>query len=277
MPELPEVETVCRGLNQLTLGQTIGGAEVLLRRTLAPPFSITDFCQGINGSKILNWSRRGKYLLAELDSCASLGVHLRMTGQLLWIEDRLPISKHTRIRVFFPKGYELRFVDTRTFGRFWWIPPGHDIQDIVTGLGKLGPEPFSAEFSPGYLFSKLKNRQCGIKTLLLKQQIVAGIGNIYADEALYKSGIRPQAIASELNIKQVELLHQAIIDILQTAIEQGGTTFSDFLGVTGVNGNYGGIAWVYGRKGLPCRRCGTLIEKIILAGRSSHFCPSCQA
>ncbi|MDJ0716255.1 MAG: DNA-formamidopyrimidine glycosylase [Prochloraceae cyanobacterium] len=276
MPELPEVETVCQGLNQLTLRREVRGGEVLLSRSLAYPLSVSEFWQGIEGAAIECWQRRGKYLLAKLKPAGWLGVHLRMTGQLLWVRQEEPLQKHTRIRLFFADKQELRFVDTRTFGKMWWVPPQVSPEKIITGLQALGPEPLDSNFSKLYLSQKLqKSRRC-IKTLLLDQSVVAGIGNIYADEALFKSGIRPEAIAADLKLEQIEVLRRAIIEVLQTAIDKGGTTFSDFINVVGVNGNYGGIAWVYRRGGQPCRVCGTSIEKIKLAGRSAHFCPQCQ-
>ena len=281
MPELPEVETVRRGLNKLTTDRPIQGGEVLLPRTLAYPDDIEQFWQGITGNAIASWQRRGKYLLAQLQddsqkSAGWLGVHLRMTGQLLWVQQDSSLQKHTRIRLLFPQNQELRFVDTRTFGKFWYVPPEIELESIITGLQKLGPEPFAADFSLKYFTQKLHNRRRLIKTLLLDQAVVAGIGNIYADEALFKSGIKPDTVAADLNSKQIKRLHASIIDVLQTSIDKGGTTFSDFLNLLGVSGNYGDSALVYGRKEQPCRVCGTSIEKIKLGGRSSHFCPSCQ-
>lgn len=281
VPELPEVETVCRGLNQLTLGKKITGGEVLLKRTLAYPLSVSELWEGIEDTIITHWQRRGKYLLAELSKSSHqpagfLGVHLRMTGQLLWLKQEELLHKHTRIRLFLEEDYELRFVDTRTFGKFWWIPPRETPEKIITGLKKLGKEPFDLDFSVEYLTEKLQKSRRPIKTFLLDQEIIAGIGNIYADEALFKSGIKPTAIATNLKLEEIKRLRLAIIEVLQTAIDKGGTTFSDFLSVTGVNGNYGGIALVYGRTGEPCRLCGTPIERIKLSGRSSHFCPQCQ-
>lgn len=281
MPELPEVETVCRGLNRLTLAQTIKGGEVLLQRTLAYPFSVEEFWCYLEGTQIERWQRRGKYLLASLSGASAefagwLGVHLRMTGQLLWLDRDLPLQKHTRVRLFFGDRHELRFVDTRTFGKFWYVPPTETLEKIITGLQQLGPEPFSPEFSPAYLAKKLHESSRNIKSLLLDQELIAGIGNIYADEALFKSRIAPETIATKLSLEQIERLHGAIIAVLETAIDSGGTTFSDFLQVTGVNGNYGGIASVYRRAGQPCRICGTSIEKTKLGGRSTHFCPQCQ-
>jgi formamidopyrimidine-DNA glycosylase len=278
VPELPEVETVRRGLEKLTLAQTIVGGEVLLQRTLAHPPSNDDFWRGIAGKGIAAWRRRGKYLLAELtDNGGYLGVHLRMTGQLLWVKRDEPLQKHARIRLFLGDDAELRFIDTRTFGKFWWIPPDKQQEEIVTGLQLLGIEPLESGFSFEYFSEKLQKSQRKIKTLLLDQSVVAGIGNIYADECLFKSNIHPETSAKSLQPERIETLRLAIIEVLETAIAQGGTTFSDFLQVTGVNGNYGGMALVYGRKDQPCRVCGTKIEKMKLGGRSSHFCPQCQS
>ncbi|WP_445635706.1 Formamidopyrimidine-DNA glycosylase [Nostoc sp. DSM 114161] len=281
MPELPEVETVRRGLNQLTLNQKITGGDVLLDRTIAYPFSVGEFIDGIKNSAIAIWHRRGKYLLAELTSSSPsstswLGVHLRMTGQLLWVDRDEPLHKHTRVRLFFGDRQELRFVDQRTFGQMWWVPPGVPVESVITGLAKLAADPFSDEFSVEYLASKLQKRRRPIKTALLDQSVVAGLGNIYADEALFKSGILPETLCTDLQLKQIENLRTAIIQVLETSIEAGGTTFSNFLNVKGVNGNYGGVAWVYNRAGEPCRVCDTPIMRTRLAGRSSHFCPECQ-
>ncbi|MEL6459187.1 MAG: DNA-formamidopyrimidine glycosylase [Cyanobacteria bacterium J06641_2] len=302
MPELPEVETVRRGLNQVTLQQQITGGDVLLHRTVAYPFSAEDFLNGLKEREIVSWHRRGKYLIAELSELkedketrrqrdevennstpspppplsSSLGVHLRMTGQLLWLSQDEPLHKHTRVRLFFGEEWELRFVDQRTFGQMWWVPPKVETKSIITGLAKLAADPFSAEFTVEYLADKLKNRRRAIKTALLDQAVVAGLGNIYADEALFLSGIRPETLCLNLQIKQIERLHLSIIEVLKTSIEAGGTTFSNFINVQGVNGNYAHVAWVYNRTGEPCRTCGHPIERIKLAGRSSHFCPQCQ-
>ena len=290
MPELPEVETVRRGLNQLTTQQFIEGGEVLLERTIAYPLSEELFLAGIADKAIASWHRRGKYLLAQLIDARQqpqgwLGVHLRMTGQLLWTKQSDPLQKHTRIRLYLAGDREvpdtavreLRFVDTRTFGKMWLVPPQTAPEAVITGLQKLGLEPFAPEFTPDYLAKKLSKRRRNIKTLLLDQQVVAGIGNIYADEALFKSGIHPTTLATKLTSTQIDKLHRAIVEVLETAIARGGTTFSDFLNLLGVSGNYGDSALVYGRKDAPCRVCQTPIEKIKLGGRSAHFCPNCQS
>ncbi|MBD2293877.1 DNA-formamidopyrimidine glycosylase [Anabaena sphaerica FACHB-251] len=276
MPELPEVETVRRGLNQLTLNQEITGGDVLLQRTIAYPFSVDKFIEIIKTSTIKSWHRRGKYLLAELSPSSWLGVHLRMTGQLLWQNKDEPLHKHTRVRLFFGEQQELRFVDQRTFGQMWYVPPGVPVESIVTGLAKLAVDPFSPEFTVEYLANKLQKSRRPIKTALLDQSIVAGLGNIYADEALFKSGILPTTLCTELRSEQIEPLRSAIIQVLSASIAAGGTTFSNFLNVKGVNGNYGGEAWVYNRTGEPCKICGNVIARIKLGGRSSHFCSQCQ-
>ena len=292
MPELPEVETVRRGLNQVTLHQTIEGGDVLLARTIAHPLSVADFLSGLQGTAIAQWQRRGKYLLAELikpssdDSTISvaagwLGVHLRMTGQLLWLSPEEPLQKHCRVRLCFQNQpgqplRELRFVDQRTFGQMWWIPPDALPGVIMGGLGKLGPEPLSDDFSVPYLAQRFQQRQRPVKNALLDQTLIAGIGNIYADEALFLSHIRPTTFCSQLKPRHIKRLHAAIREVLENSISAGGTTFSDFRDVQGINGNYGQVAWVYNRDGEPCRVCGTTIERLKLAGRSAHFCPRCQ-
>jgi formamidopyrimidine-DNA glycosylase len=311
VPELPEVETVRRGLNQVTLDQEITGGDVLLNRTIAYPLSMEEFLAGVKGSAITHWHRRGKYLLAELSKergqrsgvrgqeesteatpiqnpkskiqnlltpslAGCLGVHLRMTGQLLWLHRDDPLHKHTRVRLFFADERELRFVDQRTFGQMWWVPPRSVTENVITGLGKLGPDPFSADFSVEFLARKLQNRR-PIKNALLDQSVVAGLGNIYADEALFRSGVQPETVCTDLTQQQIERLRTAVIEVLAASIAAGGTTFSNFLNVQGINGNYGGVAWVYNRAGEPCRVCSTPIQRLRLAGRSAHFCPQCQA
>ncbi|NMF84810.1 DNA-formamidopyrimidine glycosylase [Nodosilinea sp. P-1105] len=281
MPELPEVETVRRGLNRVSLDRPITGGSVQLARSVAYPESDQAFLAGLTGLTLGTWRRRGKYLLGELrDSKGQpggyLGVHLRMTGQLLWVTPDRPVESHCRVRLWFQDRHELRFVDQRTFGRLWWVPPGTAPDIIITGLQRLGPEPFDATFSAAYLRQRLRGRQRPIKNALLDQALVAGLGNIYADEALFLSGLRPTTLCSKISLPRLQHLHSAILKVLTTSIESGGTTFSDYRDVYGVNGNYGGVAWVYDRKGQPCRICGQPIQRLKLAGRSAHYCPHCQ-
>lgn len=284
MPELPEVEIVRRGLNRVTLHQPIASVAIHLPRTIAHP-TPTAFMTGLTGASLDLWQRRGKYLYAPLRRDGRdggyLGVHLRMTGQLLWLDPDTPVQPHCRVRLLLHSSTtdqgELRFVDQRTFGRLWWVPPGQPPETVITGLTRLGPEPFVDEFSPTYLQQQLCRRSSAIKTALLDQKLVAGLGNIYADEALFLAGIRPVTPAYRLSLPQLQRLHQAVLEVLSTSIEAGGTTFSDYRDIHGTNGNYGGVAWVYGRRGEPCRRCDTTIERIKLGGRSTHFCPRCQS
>ncbi len=303
MPELPEVETVRRGLSRVSLNQPVRGGEVRLARTIEHPELPDDFLAGMTGVQLVAWHRRGKYLLGELQRSVQkesvqkesaqkkgssmqkptvlepagwLGVHLRMTGQLLWVDRHETLQTHCRVRLFFDDDRELRYVDQRTFGRLWWVSPGAPVESVMTGLTRLGPEPFSDAFSVAYMVAALKGRQRPIKNALLDQKLVAGIGNIYADEALFISGIRPKVLCDRLSKKRIARLHEAIVQVLKTSIESGGTTFSDFRDIHGTNGNYGGVAWVYGREGEPCRTCGSEIVRLSLAGRSAHYCPKCQ-
>ncbi|MEM6446236.1 MAG: DNA-formamidopyrimidine glycosylase [Cyanobacteria bacterium P01_D01_bin.123] len=277
MPELPEVETVRRDLEQVSLHQAIASVDVLLARTIASP-SPQAFCDRLSGRQLTAWHRRGKYLLGQLDDGACLGIHLRMTGQLLWskISD-VPLEKHARLRVFVRNGAGLRFVDQRTFGKVWLVPPKVEIAEVITGLALMGPEPLEANFTDVYFIQKLKKSARPIKNALLDQRLVAGIGNIYADEALFLSGIHPLHACNRLSGAQITELRSRVVQVLEESLSQRGTTFSAFRDLSGVNGNYLGQARVYSRKGEPCRQCRTgTIERIKLAGRSAHYCPVCQ-
>ena len=281
MPELPEVETVRRGLQRQTTGLEI--ARVLVHRPrviAAPAQDPAEFCRALTGRTVQEWRRRGKYLIAALDR-GQWGVHLRMTGHFHWLE-RISAAttapcRHTRVQIWNSNGDELRFVDIRSFGQMWWVPPGLASETVITGLNRLGPEPFSEAFSAEHLQQRLKGSTRPIKNALLDQSLVAGVGNIYADESLFAAGILPQTRSNQLGRNQLERLRQALVEVLQTSIGAGGTTFSDFRDLTGTNGNYGGVAWVYRRSGQPCRHCGTPILRERLAGRSSHWCPTCQS
>ena len=285
MPELPEVETVRIGLNENTLGWQIEGGEILLPRAIAYPEQPQAFLEALIGAEFTEWQRRGKYLIAQLSLGNQLGVHLRMTGSLLWCDRDAAVGKHTRVRLFLKekgKGKkgglkELRFDDQRTFGKLWWVPSNQATESIITGLQKLGMEPFDAEFTPEHLGSKLSRSGRPIKTVLLDQETVAGIGNIYADESLFLGKIHPQKAANSLNSEQVKALHQGIVRSLSDGIAKGGTTFSSFQNVSGLKGNYIDTAWVFRRTGQPCNVCGTVISRIKLGGRSTHFCAQCQS
>ncbi len=280
MPELPEVETVRRGLEHHTLQQEWLRVEVVRPRLVSSPPDPDLFSLALRGTHVQTWQRRGKYLLATLahgdDSPAGVwGVHLRMTGQFLWLVGSIDPCRHTRARFWCAEG-ELRFVDTRSFGQMWWIPAELEPGRVIHGLSRLGPEPFATDFDGPYLRQRLAHSRRAIKTALLDQTLVAGVGNIYADESLFAAGIRPQTPAHQLDADRLDRLRQALQAVLRDSIAAGGTTFSDFRHVSGLNGQYGAQSWVYRRAGQPCRRCGEPIQRERLGGRSSHWCPRCQ-
>jgi formamidopyrimidine-DNA glycosylase len=279
MPELPEVETVRLGLNSVIATSktpTVVGGEVLLSSTIAG-CSQEFFLSSLYGQSLVAWHRRGKYLLCELSNGGWLGVHLRMTGRLLWKDRQCQdLSPHTRVRLFLDGDRELRFDDQRTFGKMWYVPPQVPVAEVISGLKSMGAEPLSAEFTSEYLQQKLHSKQRAIKTALLDQTVVAGIGNIYADEALFIGRIHPTTLASRLNSAQVDHLRLAIVSVISEGLKFGGTTFSNFQDINGKVGNYLDQAWVFRQHGQPCQICQTPIQRIKLGGRSTHFCPNCQ-
>ena len=285
MPELPEVETVRRGLAGRLSSFQIHDVEILRDRAIASPGGSSAFVEGLLGAWVGAWHRRGKYLYADLHNGKQSdnrpergfwGVHLRMTGQFLWMDEESEPCRHTRVRLWDPQGHELRFIDMRSFGEMWWVPPGQPVETVITGLKRLGPEPFSPDFNGAYLQKRLKNSKRSIKAALLDQAIVAGAGNIYADESLFAARIAPHTQAGHLKRPQLDRLCGCLATVLEQSIGAGGTTFSDFRDLEGVNGNYGGQASVYRRTGEPCHSCGTPIQREKLTGRSTHWCPSCQ-
>ena len=286
MPELPEVETVRRGLADRLSSFQIHDLEILRDRAIASPGGSSVFANALRGAWVGQWHRRGKYLYADLrDSRAGVskpergfwGVHLRMTGQFLWLEEEQEPCRHTRVRFWDSEGHELRFIDMRSFGEMWWVPPGEPPESVITGLTRLGPEPFWPDFNGAYLQKRLKNSKRSIKAALLDQALVAGAGNIYADESLFAARIAPQTPAGQLSRERLDRLCGCLVTVLEQSIGAGGTTFSDFRDLEGVNGNYGGQASVYRRTGAPCLCCGTPISREKLGGRSTHWCPSCQS
>ena len=292
MPELPEVETVRRGLEQKLNNFIIKKVEVCRDSTVAFPSEKDKFIEGLQNSLLNKWDRRGKYLIAQLKKfeskdirfpCGkssknngSLIVHLRMTGYFKFIEGSTQPCKHTRIRLFDNKNNELRYIDVRSFGQMWWIKEGLSPYTIIKGLGSLGPEPFSKEFDATYLKKVISKRTKSIKAVLLDQTIVAGIGNIYADESLYSAGISPFREAKTIKKYELINLKESIVNVLKKSIGSGGTTFSDFRDLAGENGNFGLQTNVYRRTGKKCRKCENFIERQKIAGRSTHWCPNCQ-
>ena len=291
MPELPEVETVRRGLEQKLKNFIIKRVEICRESTVAYPIDKKDFIEGLQNSLLYKWNRRGKYLIAELKKNVSnnidanelsleengvLVVHLRMTGYFTFNNTLTNPCKHTRIRLFDNHNNELRYIDVRSFGQMWWVGKGLSPNKIIKGLGTLGPEPFSQNFNVNYLTKVISNKSRSIKSILLDQTIIAGIGNIYADESLYSAGISPFREARTIKKNEIKRLIRAIVDVLKKSIGAGGTTFSDFRDLEGENGNFGLQTNVYRRTGKECRKCKNLIERKKISGRSTHWCRKCQ-
>ncbi len=291
MPELPEVETVRRGLEQKLKNFIIKRVEICRESTVAYPTDKKDFIEGLQNSLLYKWNRRGKYLIAELKKNVSnnidanklafvengfLVVHLRMTGYFTFNNTLTNPCKHTRIRLFDNLNNELRYIDVRSFGQMWWVRDGLSPNKIIKGLGTLGPEPFSENFNVNYLTKVISNKSSSIKSVLLDQTIIAGIGNIYADESLYSAGISPFREARTIKKNEIKRLIRAVVDVLKKSIGAGGTTFSDFRDLEGENGNFGLQTNVYRRTGKECRQCKNLIERQKISGRSTHWCRKCQ-
>ena len=292
MPELPEVETVRRGLEKKLKGFIVKRVEIHRFSTVAYPHDKEDFIEGLHNSLIEKWDRRGKYLIAKLkkvkrknnnsDNKLSfrnnglLIVHLRMTGYFTFIRNSITPCKHTRISFFDKNENELRYIDVRSFGRMWWVRDGLLPNNVIKGLGSLGPEPFSQDFNINYLTRVLSKKTKSIKSILLDQTIVAGIGNIYADECLFSAGISPFREAKTIKKNELKKLNVVVVEILKKSIGSGGTTFSDFRDIEGENGNFGLQTNVYRRTGKKCRKCGNLIERKKISGRSTHWCRKCQ-
>lgn len=276
MPELPEVETVRRGLADRLVSFEIAQIEVCRERAVASPGGVSSFCSGLTGATVGTWRRRGKYLMADLEPDRGVwGVHLRMTGQFQWHDQPAPLCKHTRVRLWNPDGAELRFVDVRSFGEMWWVPPGQPSQSVITGLTRLGPEPFEAGFNADYLKAKLSGSARTIKTALLDQSLVAGVGNIYADEALWDAEINPAT--RRLSRERADRLVTAIQRALESGLRHGGTTLRDYVDSEGAAGGNQHELACYGRGGEPCLRCGTELRTRVIDARTTTSCPTCQA
>lgn len=277
MPELPEVESVVQGLNQMIIGEKIKTVEVRWPRIIESP-AVDKFKSKLEEQVIEEVRRRGKFILFYLTDDVLIS-HLRMEGKYQVVHPETEITdpfdiKHTHVIFYLESGKELRYLDVRKFGRMSLVPKGQEFQH--KSLAKLGPEPVAEEFKLTEMQEFLKRRTKAIKGVLLDQQIVVGIGNIYADEILYEAKIHPTRPANSLTNTEEEILHEAIISILAKAVQKGGTTIRSYENAFGENGNYQEYLKVYGKTGENCSRCGTTIEKIKVAGRGTHFCPSCQ-
>ncbi len=274
MPEMPEIETIRRSLEPHIKGCSIKSVEVLLPRQIKWP-EPEAFVARILQTKVDRLDRVGKYLLLQLDNNVSLIFHLRMTGQLVYVpaegEDR---SHHNRLILHLSDGARLIFSDTRTFGTLYAM----EQEELwrIQGMAEMGPEPLSATFTAEYLAQAVAGRKTRIKSFLLDQRKIGGLGNIYVDEALFLAGIHPQRLAGSLKPGEIKKLHETVNKVIADGIADGGTTFRDYRDGNGDRGSHQEHLYVYGRDGEPCRMCGTLLEKTKVGGRGTRFCPKCQ-
>ncbi|MBE3569287.1 MAG: DNA-formamidopyrimidine glycosylase [Bacillales bacterium] len=271
MPEMPEVEIIRRTLLPLTKGKTIKDITIrwpkMIQNTDADTFRKT-----LNGQTIHDISRRGKFLIFYFDDYSVVS-HLRMEGRYR-VEEEMKLDPHIHLVFHFIDGTHLLYRDVRKFGTFHLFLKGEEL--FHPPLSQLGPEPFSDEFTYNFLKEELKKTTRLIKAVLLDQKVVVGLGNIYVDEVLFRSGIHPERTAQDLNDEEIEKLRVEIIATLKEAIDKGGSTVRSYVNSQGEKGMYQLQLFVYARKGEPCRICGRPIEKIKVAGRSTHLCLNCQ-
>lgn len=277
MPELPEVEIVVRRLGELIGGKTIVDAR-LYHEKLSPETTARQFRAWLRGARVEEVSRRGKHILAHLSNGRTLIAHLRMTGRFLYVPEDAENSKHTHAAFWFDDGMKLLFDDARRFG-WMTVAKTAELQQVKP-LAKLAPEPFSPEFSPRYLHETLLGTKQYIKFALLDQTRVAGLGNIYASEALHRAGISPRLYSCKLSKERAKRLHRAIVEVLGEAIANDvafdAASDSKSRDLDTSYGRYQAVARVYEREGEPCLRCGALIRRITQGQRSTYYCPRCQ-
>jgi formamidopyrimidine-DNA glycosylase len=271
VPELPEVETVVRDLRPHLVGRRIAwvarGGKALRR-----PWS-ADWESALTGGRIREVRRRGKWIVAGLEGGLHLVFHLGMTGQLVVADAAEPRAEHTHLVFGLGRRRELRFRDVRRFGSATLLPSAAEVQRFFGDAG-LGPEPF--DLGRGYWRRRLAATERALKAVLLDQRVVAGVGNIYADESLFTARLHPARTGREVGAAEAERLRKAVVAVLNRAIKCRGSTIRDYVGGSGLRGGYQEEFRVYGRTGRPCPRCGTPVECVRLAGRSTHYCPKCQ-
>ena len=273
MPELPEVETLRRSLLPFLPTPVIYDVDILHPSVISPS-SESDFRKNLIGKTIVKANRRGKYLVLVLSPQGSLVIHLRMTGQFFYRHpENLSDAKipHTHLIINFEDGSAFHYADVRRFGRICY----YETEILDTGYCALGPEPFDEGFNLEYL-KTLGKRKAPIKSILLQQHLIAGLGNIYADEALFRARIHPLRVADSLSEFEWQQLHQSICSVITEAVEARGSSISDYLDANREKGSFQTHWSVYQKTDSPCIHCGTPIQRIRIAGRSSHFCPVCQ-
>ncbi len=272
MPELPEVETIRRGLLPKIKGKKIDSAILTLPRLLEYP-APAQFLHRLKNTSIRDIGRHGKYLLFHLDNKMDLMIHLGMTGRLFVHSSNQPLDKHTHFRLKLYSSEELRFVDARTFGKLALI--FHIDYSPVFGLAHLGIDPLSPKFTLQE-FTKVTECNRQLKAVLMDQSRIAGLGNIYVDEVLHRAFLNPKKSASRLKFTQIEILFNSIREILKEALHYRGTTILSYVDSEVRYGEYQDHLKVYGRENEPCRNCGNSIRRIILVSRSTFYCPKCQ-
>ena len=273
MPELPEAENICRALDRALRGRTITRVEVFtpaMRTSLLPLKSAR-----LEGVKILGTRRRGRYVVADLNDGRALLMHFGMSGVVRVEGAEVPRRKHEHVFLHLDDGRIFRFECTRRFSLLELVD-GFDADNWPTALAKLGVEPLSEKFDGEYLYSSSRGRKVAVKLLLMDNSVVTGIGNIYANEALFAAKVSPLRPAAQLTRPECRRLCDAAKKILLRAIDAGGTTISDFLNVDGSEGKFVRELQIYGRAGRPCPVCGCVVECVRLGGRSSFYCPKCQ-
>ena len=280
MPELPEVETVRAGLDRYVVGRTIASVEVLhpraVRRDLGGP---AGFAAALAGRTLKRAERRGKYLWLDLDDDEALLAHLGMSGQLLVGEPDRPLSPHVRARFTFTDGgADLRFTDQRTFGHMMLVPLAHGTgRALPAPIAHIAPDPLEEAFDAGGFAARLTRRHTGVKRALLDQSLISGVGNIYADEALWHARLHWARPTETLRRGEVSRLLEAVRGVLAGALRAGGTSFDAlYVNVDGESGYFDRSLQAYGRAGEPCSRCGTPIRRDAFMNRSSYSCPHCQ-
>lgn len=268
MPELPEVETTLRGIAPSLLNRRIVAFDIRDPRLRWP----VELPPELRGERIVRLTRRAKYLLLHLDTGALI-LHLGMSGHLRIVSGNEPPGKHDHVDIILDHGLALRLTDPRRFGSLHWQP--HPVEDHWL-LRNLGVEPLAAAFTGDYLYAGSRGRRLAVKNFLMDARIVVGIGNIYANEALFKSGVRPRTAAGRLSRPRYRKIAAATRETLSAAIDQGGTTLRDFVGSDGRPGYFANELFVYGRGGKPCRRCGSILKGLRVGQRSTVYCPNCQ-
>ena len=271
MPELPEVETVRRGLEKLILGKKIASLDIRYPKMIKT--DLDQFRKELPGQVILSMGRRGKYLLFYLSDKVLIS-HLRMEGKYFYYPDQVPERKHAHILIHFEDGGTLVYEDVRKFGTMELLAP--ELLEAYFISKKLGPEPTEQDFDLGRFKRALKRSKKPIKSHLLDQTLVAGLGNIYVDEVLWRAKIHPFRSSNSLSSQEARKVHDETIKVLGQAVEKGGSTIRTYTNAFGEDGTMQEFHQVYDKTGQACSRCGAIIEKIQLGGRGTHFCPKCQ-